>query len=199
MAHHVMLCGWKIVGMMIALIVLAQATRTHGAVVNRMPLITISEHAEHIFNHAVYSSSVSPGGEIDFGDVPLNTTASYTLTITNDAPDLGTRPRGWSVLRLLMISFSGQTPGYFSVEDFQRGTSLSPGESIDLTILLTPTEVGPVGATMTVWALLGRGRPQNFSYTLIDDVVAPTVRIAPTPAAAAGGLFLLSLASLRRR
>jgi len=147
----------------------------------------------------LFDSSV-PGGVIDFGDIPLLTTAEFTLTIFNVTTNVHPGLEGLSDLTLLDATFGGLTPEFFSLQDFTPGTRIAPGESLDLTIELTPTVAGPVEGTLTLLTDQGAGlgvAGQSFSYTLLDDAIA--VQSAPTPGAALGGLGLLAITFMRRK
>jgi hypothetical protein len=148
----------------------------------------------------VFESSVEPGGTIDFGDVAIGSSATFILTIYNTSTSMVPGFTGVSSLTLLDATFGGLTPEYFSIDNFTAGTTIAPGESVDLVLRVSPTAPGPVEGTLMLLTdqSKGLGVPGiEYSYNLIDDAIAPTT--APTPTAAFGGLSLLLLAGLMSR
>jgi hypothetical protein len=89
--------------------------------------------------------SASPG-EVDFGNVVVDSSSSVDVTVTNvgDAPASVTG-----------ASVGGADADAFSVDDGALPTDLDPGDSVVLEVTFSPTEDGAQNATLTVSADVG--------------------------------------------
>jgi len=75
---------------------------------------------------------------VAFGNVPLNSTSSQSVTLTNT---------GNSNINISQVSASG--PGY-STSGVAPNTTLTPGQSVTLTVNLTPTSTGTTTGSVTI-------------------------------------------------
>jgi hypothetical protein len=105
--------------------------------------------------------TVSPN-PLNFGTVPIGTTASQTFEVSNDG-NLG-----------LTIKKAAPPVGVFNAPTpMSEGQFLSPGDELFQTVTFTPTAPGPVQA---VYAITGDdgGGPQNvlITGTGVDDPIA---------------------------
>src|SRR5207253_10591347 len=78
--------------------------------------------------------------QLDFGNVPLNTTASQTIMLTNN---------GTATLNITGTSVSGTSSSDFS-ESNNCGTTLAAGASCSIAVTFKPTAAGTVNATLSV-------------------------------------------------
>src|SRR5207253_331969 len=119
------------------------------------------------------------GGNLAFGTVAVNTTATRTLTIGNT---------GTAALTVSGISY----PAGFS-GDFTSGT-IAPGGSQSVTVAFAPTAVTDYGGTITVTADQTSGT-NTIAVTGAGTVVVPPQRLLTTqvPATLNNGSFELGV------
>jgi len=107
--------------------------------------------------------TVTPGGNIqvspqayDFGDVELGSASSTLITIVNsDLP-------GGDPLYISDISLAGGSSADFAITADPAGSTVLPGESVDVAIAFTPTAEGYAAATLEIAS---------------DDPVSPLIQV----------------------
>ena len=109
--------------------------------------------------------------QLNFGSVPLNTSASQTITLTNN---------GTSLLNITSISTLGINSSDF-VQHNNCGASVAAGASCSINVVFTPSAAGTRSATLSV-ADNGPGSPQTAILT--GAGVIPDFSLSSTPASA---------------
>jgi parallel beta-helix repeat protein len=114
---------------------------------------------------AVFTITVTPGGNIqvwpgeyDFGDVELGSSSSTIITITNPLGGIYEDP-----LYIQDISLAESGSGDFAVTVNPAGSTVLPGESVDVGITFTPLAEGYVNTTLQIAS---------------DDPVLPLIEVA---------------------
>jgi hypothetical protein len=96
--------------------------------------------------------TVTPGGNIqvspesyDFGDVELGSSSTTIVTITNPAGGVYEDP-----LLITDISFAAGSSGDFAITTNPAGSTVLPGESVDVGVSFTPSAEGVVSAVLQI-------------------------------------------------
>src|SRR5579863_1046193 len=106
---------------------------------------------------------------LNFGIHVLNTNSPEKVTLTNT---------GRSILTMDSIVLNGSNPGDFS-EKNNCGTSVPPGGHCYIGVTFTPTQVGPLTATLTITDSDGTS-PQTVLLGGYGAVSGPNATLSPT-------------------
>jgi uncharacterized repeat protein (TIGR02543 family) len=138
---------------------------SNGAGVNSIPV--------HGTGTSISGPAISLSGSLDFGNVPINTSAQRTLTISNP----GSGP-------LYVSSLSYPDPGFSGT---WSGT-IAAGQSQDVTITFAPTATRSYSGTMAVNSTASSGNPTpSISGTGTTTNYAIALATSPAGAGIASG------------
>jgi hypothetical protein len=115
------------------------------------------------------SLSLSPLGDVPFGDVATNSSQSLSFGVTNTGQDTA---------RNLSVALTGVTGTQFIVQSNGCGSTLAGGASCDVVVLFTPGTQGSKSATLTVSGTSGGSQVANLTGT---GVAPGALSISPTP------------------
>jgi Abnormal spindle-like microcephaly-assoc'd, ASPM-SPD-2-Hydin/Beta-propeller repeat len=112
---------------------------------------------------------------INFGSVPVGTTPSQGITLTNTGA-------GTPTLQISSIGVSGNNVSEFPLSADTCPTSLAPGVSCGFSITFTPSAVGTFTAALNVTDNSGiiSNAVQTVSFTGTATAAAPLLNISPT-------------------
>jgi hypothetical protein len=114
--------------------------------------------------------SVAPSSVINFGNIPLQSTVSKTISLTNSSS---------SPLLVSGLGISG--PSAFTLANWSGSTSLDAGASLSVDVAFTPSEAQSYSATLTVEISPDLMQQVSLAGTG-DNPNAVSVSISPTSA-----------------
>ncbi|MFN8537727.1 MAG: choice-of-anchor D domain-containing protein [Thermomicrobiales bacterium] len=94
---------------------------------------------------------------LDFGSIPVNTSATRTITVTNS----GTAPL---IFNASAVTLTGSA-AYSLTGNTCNGVTLLPGESCTVGVTFAPTTQGPTAATTLAFASNAPGSPHSVNVT----------------------------------